>query len=460
VTPPVPILTSPAAGLAIVLGLMLALMLGVRLYQVVAKPHPEIARKLFHVGGGFIAMSLPWLFDRWWPVVAMGAVSTSAFVLLRGVTALRASVGQVLGSVERRSAGEFYYLLAVVVLFGLSGRAPVLFAVPVLILAVADASAALVGVRYGQVHFRTVEGGRKSAEGSLAFLVAAFLCVHLPLLLWTTTGRAESLLIAANVALMAMMAEAIAWRGIDNFIIPFFAYVLLRTYLPMSTRELGLQTAVLTGLFVFVYAWRGYTNMAANARLGGVLFGYVVWLLAGWLWLLPPILLFSLYRVITKKVDRDASRHIDFPVLGPILLPPLLWVVLESHRHDALFFAGFNAVIASQLALIGLVRHKHANPGASWTAAVAVNVGKGLLMLVPPAALGVVVGRGDAHHLLEAAATVVVATFVFGRLQPALEAYPLDAARWIRQGLCVLGASFLCFGVPLLRVLQAIGSRP
>jgi phytol kinase len=403
-------------------------------------------------------MSLPWIFDRSWPVVAMGAVSTSAFVLLRGVSALRASVGQVLGSVERRSAGEFYYLLAVVVLFVLSGRAPVLFAVPVLILAVADASAALVGVRYGQVHFRTVEGGRKSAEGSLAFLLAAFLCVHLPLLLWTTTGRAESLLIAANVALMAMMAEAIAWRGLDNFIIPFFAYVLLRTYLPMSSAELGLQTAVLSGLFVFVYAWRGYTNMAANARLGGVLFGYVVWLLA--LWLVPPILLVSLYRLITKKVDQDASRHIDFPVLGGVLLPPLLWVVLEWHLHDAVFFAGFNAVIASQLALIGLVRHQHAEPGDGWAAAVAVNAGKGLLMLVPSAALAIAVGRGEARHLPEAAATVVVATFVFGRLQPALEAYPLDAARWIRQGLCVLGASILCFGVPLVRALQAIGTSP
>jgi phytol kinase len=453
VTPPIPILTSPLAGLAIVLGLLLLLMLAVRLYQVVAQPHPEVARKLFHTGGGLVALTLPWLFDRWWPVAVMGGVSTVAFLLLRGVAALKSSIGQVLGGVQRRSTGEFCFLGAVVILFVLSGRAPVLFGVPILILAIADASAALVGIRYGQVHFPTVEGGRKSAEGSLTFLLTAFLCVHVPLLLWTDIGRAESLLIAMNVAMMAMMAEAIAWRGLDNFVIPFFGYVLLRTYLPMRVPQLSLQLAVLAGLFAFVYLWRRHTNMAANARLGGVMFGYLVWLLAGWIWLVPPVLLFSTYRALTKTVDRDVTRHINFPVLSSVLLPPLLWVVLQWHFHAALFFAGYNAIIASQLAVIALVRHKHAEPGIGWIAVVSINAGKGVLFMVPPIALAAGLGLGSVRYLAESMGTVIVATVGFSRLQPALETYPIDAARWIRQAFCVMGASFLCFLAPLSQIL-------
>ncbi|MES1172333.1 MAG: hypothetical protein ABUL77_03765 [Bacteroidota bacterium] len=464
---PLPILASPAAGLAIVLGLMLLLMVAIRLYQVVASPHPEIARKLFHTGGGVVALTLPWLFDRAWPVLVMGIVSAAGFLLLRRVPALKSSLGRVLGSVRRRSTGEFCFLAAVVVLFALSGRAPVLFGVPILILAIADASAALVGIRYGQVHFRTVDGGRKSVEGSLTFFLAAFLCVLVPLLLWTDVGRAHSLLIAASIAMMAMMAEAIAWRGLDNFVIPFFGYVLLRVYLPMTASQLGLQLLVVVGLFVFVHLWRGYTNMAANARLGGVLFGYLVWLLAGWIWLAPPVLLFVTYRALTRTLKRDASRHIEFPVVSSVLLPPLLWVVLAWQFGGAVFFAGYNAIFASQLAVIAMARHKHAVPDVRWLTLVSINAGKGVLFLVPSVVLAAALGRGTWLHVPESAATVVVATVVFSRIQPALDSDPIDAARWIRQAACITGASLLCFLAPRLQTLGALavaistpGGRP
>jgi phytol kinase len=448
VTPPGVLLQSSWAGLGIVLGLMASLMVAVRIYQVLARPHPELARKMFHMGGGVIASTLPWLVERRLPIVVLGAASVGGFAVLRVVPGLRASLGQVLGGVKRTSSGEFYFLASIVVVFLLSQRAPALFVPPILVLAVADAAAALVGVGYGKVHFLTAEGGRKSAEGSLAFVVAAYLCVHVPLLLWTTTGRAEALLISLNVALVAMMAEAIAWRGLDNLIIPFFVYVFLRTYLPMPIWLLGAHTGVLLGLFSFVYAWRLRTNMAASARVGAVLFGYVVWLLVGWTWLVPPLLIFSTYRALSRRVAFDDTRHINLPIVSSVLLPPLGWAVLQWllswSTQRATFFLSYATIFAANLALIALVRDMHVVPGARWPRLLPMALARGAVLLIPSMLLTVGLTPIAGIHVVVGLAAVAIALCAFCLWQPAIETYPLDSARWLRQTVCVASASLLC----------------
>jgi phytol kinase len=283
--------------------------------------------------------------------------------------------------------------------------------------------------------------------------VAAFLCVHVPLLLWTDTGRAESLLIALNVALVAMMAEAIAWHGLDNFFVPFFGFVLLRAYLPMGPLELGVHCLVLVGLFVFVYLWRRRTNMAANARLGGVLFGYMVWLLAGWPWLVPPILLFATYRALSRKVTLDVTRHIDFPVVSSVLVPPLAWVVRYWFSPSPLLIHAYATIFAAHMAMIALVRDMHVMPGTRWLARVPANVARGALLLILPTLLATGLVPGAAVCLLVGIISVTLALIAFCLLQPALETYPLDTARWLRQAACVTGASLLTFALLQLEVV-------
>ena len=124
-----------------------ALLAALRLYQVRAQPppDPELVRKLFHIGGGAIGLSLPWLFDTMTPVLALAAVLTASFAALRVVARLRRGVGQVLLGVERRTAGEFCYLASMGLLFWLSDGDRLLYSVPLLVLALGDAFAALVG---------------------------------------------------------------------------------------------------------------------------------------------------------------------------------------------------------------------------------------------------------------------------------------------------------------------------
>ena len=48
-----------------------ALLGAVTWWRKTSEPPPELTRKAVHVGMGLIALSLPWLFDRTWPVMAL-----------------------------------------------------------------------------------------------------------------------------------------------------------------------------------------------------------------------------------------------------------------------------------------------------------------------------------------------------------------------------------------------------
>ena len=245
----------PWLGMLAVCVSMLSLMLGLRILQRRRELDPEIARKLFHMGGGVLAVSLPWLFQENWPVLLLTGVTIGTFVALRGIPALARGLGQVLHAVSRRSHGEFYFPLGVCVVFLLAGSATVPYVVSILVVSVADSSAALIGAAYGRHHFRGARGG-KTVEGSAAFFLASFLCVHVPLLLWTDTGGAESLLIGLNLALILMLAEAVARRGTDNLLLPVLTLVLLNVFLDKPAPDLIVHLAAISCLSLLVCSWR------------------------------------------------------------------------------------------------------------------------------------------------------------------------------------------------------------
>ena len=63
--------------------------------------------------------------------------------------------------------------------------------------------------------------------------------VHVPVLLWGGAERLESLLIGIDLSILTMMAEAAAWWGLDNFIVPIWGYMLLKSLLKMNAAELA-----------------------------------------------------------------------------------------------------------------------------------------------------------------------------------------------------------------------------
>jgi phytol kinase len=119
-------------------------------------------------------------------------------------------------------------------------------------LAVADAAAALAGVRWGR-HLYATWGGNKSLEGSLAFLSASLLCSLLALLILTDLTVAHAALISTLISTVATLVEAVAGKGIDNFLLPILGFLLVRTLLGWNEPALLaslLLTMLLAGALV------------------------------------------------------------------------------------------------------------------------------------------------------------------------------------------------------------------
>lgn len=174
----------------------------------------EVSRKVVHVASGLPAAAFPWLFSTTWSVAGLSA----GYAALMAWT-LRSGRLRSVHGVDRRTGGGFYYPAAVALVFHLAKGRPEAYVPSILVLALADAAAALVGSAFGRSRYSTLGGG-KSVEGSLAFFVAALPCVAVPLLVLTALSAPAVLMWSALAAALTCAIEAAAPGGSDNLLVP------------------------------------------------------------------------------------------------------------------------------------------------------------------------------------------------------------------------------------------------
>lgn len=362
-----PTVWPPWLGIAAVLGGFALALAVLRSAQVRRELPVEATRKGLHIAMSVAALTLPWLFDAAWPVAVLAGVTTAAMLAIRRVPALRATFGVVLHDPDRQSLGDLSFPLAVLVLYLLAADSPVLYAVPLLLLGLAAPAAALTGARHGLAPYTTVEG-TKSREESVAFAFVAFLCVHVPLLLFTPIGRAESLWVAAIVAVLATIVEAVSWRGLDNLFLPVGTYAVLLRLLTFDAGLLARHAAVLLGLVVVAGALRSETTVGGAGVFGVVLIAYLVWALGGTAWLLPPALLYLLYaRIWPASREEDGLPH--DPARRPhtahnvfsVSSVGVVWL-LAARALDVDLLYPYALAWGAYLALLGVDRMRAARP--------------------------------------------------------------------------------------------------
>ena len=456
-------------GIATVLTVLGGLLGGLRLFQKWRSPQPELLRKILHVGMGLVASSFPWLFDESWPVLVLGGLSLAGMLALRTVKALAGSVGTVVSGVDRASFGEIYFPLAIamqwlIFLFesGTFEYRVLLYCIPLLLLTLADAAAALVGVNYGSQHYATSDGV-KSAEGSLAFFLCAFLCVHLPLLLGSETARVETLLIAILLALVAMMFEAIAWAGLDNLILPLVGYLLLRIYLGpideagvrtgLSVAELGMRLAVTVGLMAFAFVYRTQTTLQGSALLGACLVGYLSWALGSWRWMAPPLTVFLGYTLLSPRTEVNSRRTHNIHAVVAVSAAGLIWLFLYRLLDwpEPAFFYLFTLAFAAQLAIIAVARLGYDYPRLPAVLLLGVCILEGWVLLFVPYLVLAWSEPQCLACLVWALPGVALAAVGFYFTQPSVRDCPADRPRWLRQA--ALGAVGSAVGLVPLYVL-------
>ncbi|MEP7218098.1 MAG: hypothetical protein ABI876_04235, partial [Bacteroidota bacterium] len=228
---------SEALSALLTAALYLTLFIGVEIWSRRRHPDPETSRKLVHFGGGMIALLFPELFQSHWSVLVLAVAFFGLLIITKRSGKLQSVQG-----VERGTVGEIIYPLAIWLTLFLSTifGGPDIYRIIVLILAVADALAGLVGKRYGR-HRYLVAGGSKSVEGSATFFIVTAVIIWggLRLLLAELARNLEGMvnnvvsreselnliLTAILVALLLTGVEAVSSKGIDNITVPLAAWV-------------------------------------------------------------------------------------------------------------------------------------------------------------------------------------------------------------------------------------------
>lgn len=334
-------------GAAILSGVFLTILLAAEAWRYWGNPKAEWTRKLVHLGGGLTCLFFPFLVESPWVVLVLTLAMSALFAGGARFGFLRSLHG-----VERSSRGAEYYPLAIFLVFVLSRGRPWIYVAAVLVLAVGDAFAALIGSRYGRIRYQT-ERDQKSLEGSLVFFVTAFLAIHLPTLLLTDLPRVTTVLAAVLVAFLVTGFEAISLRGTDNLFVPVAVVFILGKITTKPVSEIVYQNLSLVAICLVVVALaRMVPVFNTGAAIAMILFAYANWSLGSWQWALPVLVGLACYLLAWIRVaDHAPESQIRIRAISRALLPLFLILVgANATRSFDLFYGPYVIATASVLA--------------------------------------------------------------------------------------------------------------
>jgi len=261
-----------------------------------------LCRKVLHVGAVGACAAAPLLLHDLSVLTVVVAVAALLLMVLVGTGVLfREAEG-------RPSWGIALFplpYLALLLLFpGVEQRT--LIALPMLILAVSDALAAVVGTLVTTPSFR-LTGDRKTLGGSLAFLIITWLIlVTVPSpLIALPSGQLHGT--ALLFALLLTACEALGSRGRDNLYIPSAAAMLLAGLMFRNSISNVLPAVLalpVATLFVAITVRRHWLTL--GGAVAAALLGVWVILFQGLLWLVP-LMVFFISSTLLGKVLRAPS---------------------------------------------------------------------------------------------------------------------------------------------------------
>lgn len=332
------------------------------IWRILANPPVEWTRKFVHMSCGIIIACFQWIFISAWPVYLFGLLIISVMIASRIFHWFQFIYG-----IQRKSLGDIYYLISVVMLFPLSYDHPTFYFISILTLTVSDALAAIFGTIYHKITY-TVEQSQKSLEGSAVFFLSTFLIVQIPLLLNTDLDRLECILIALQISLIITCLEAICLEGIDNLLIPFGTFYLLFKLQELSTHQLFwlILSQVILIIFINIISWK-FKFLTASGAIAAQLFFFGTLSLGEPTWLIVPLLALAIFTLIFAIIQYEmniAARQIYqvIAVFYITIIPALIYIIHDIFQNypekvpEALsnvnsFFPVFTGVVNAHLAI-------------------------------------------------------------------------------------------------------------
>ena len=195
------------------------------------KIRAEYTRKMVHVGTGLLTLLFPLLLSNHWSVLFL----CGSFLIIL-LLSLKYKFLPGINAIDRISYGSIAYPIIVFICYlvweqvekPLSGDviSYLFFYLPILIMALADPAAALVGKAYPIGIFKW-GGEQKSFAGSFAFFCVAFIISILFFINSSSLSLLTALFFAFILAILAAFTEVISKKGLDNLTIPLTVLMVL-----------------------------------------------------------------------------------------------------------------------------------------------------------------------------------------------------------------------------------------
>ncbi len=235
---------------------------------------PEQSRKLLHIGGCATALLFPVLLHSHWSVL----VICGGFFLLILWLGRRGALHAV-NDVRRRSYGGLLHPIALYLCYLLASfyaHGFAFYEIAILVLALSDTAAALVGERYGRLRYRVDGEDYRSLEGSFFFFLVTYAIVHHILLLGLKMAPLEASVLAFLIGAIVTLFESVSLGGADNLAIPIGVLVILIKSSPPDLAAMTRQIVCLAASLVTIgVSMRALGVMQGSGRIVTALLVYL-----------------------------------------------------------------------------------------------------------------------------------------------------------------------------------------
>lgn len=191
----------------------------------------EITRKFAHFTATLSTITFPYLFNDHWYVLFLAF----AFFVLLFVSRHRTYLKSI-HDIQRISIGSYLLPVAIYITFLVSHllENKFLFILPILVLAVCDPVAGILGINLQHYNNKIKLFGHKLQKtwlGSLSFFVSCFIISIIALYFNQEEISLRIFLMACTIAAVSTITEMLSWKGSDNLLIPMSVLLLLVIWL-------------------------------------------------------------------------------------------------------------------------------------------------------------------------------------------------------------------------------------
>ncbi|MFW6371787.1 MAG: phosphatidate cytidylyltransferase, partial [Bacteroidota bacterium] len=187
----------------------------------------EVTRKIAHFTATLSTITFPYLFNDHWYVLALAAFFFIVLFVSRHGTQLKS-----IHDITRKSVGSYLLPIAIYLTFYISYKmnSSFHFILPILILAISDPAAGIMGINMKIYNHRIRLFGHtlnKTILGSATFFVSSFMISVIALYFNRVVFDLKTFWLALGIALVSTLVEMFSWKGSDNLFIPLSVILML-----------------------------------------------------------------------------------------------------------------------------------------------------------------------------------------------------------------------------------------